>query len=331
MKSTITIYMNKVYLLLKSGLALKSNALPKVICLFILLLLVSACDNNQNMNTNENTNLETVIDDDVRRLSFGFRDKDGNHVDNGTLLDINTNEFNGSIYFKHEIPEERKYKLIILDNYQQTHFQADNRNETVSYFDFEMEPNSEIDINVNVPINKATQEISLLLIKMPEYQLQEFDLNRASVLEEVLAHRFPIKTNEKPLIEFTEPVYTFTGEPNDNLVASIEKNDLRVSVLEKAESTIYLSAGNIDSPENESIPYAIVAFKDWEQHDVLDGTKVLFTDVPYDTRHVYETNLPSVNEKQNFQYIAFPFPYHVEKENYFSQDVFGTFRILIEP
>lgn len=47
---------------------------------------------------------------------------------------------------------------------------------------------------------------------------------------------------------------------------------------------------------------------------VRDNTDVLYTTVPPETRHLFDFNLPDVERDNNFQLIAFPFPYEVNAD-----------------
>ncbi|MCD1162052.1 hypothetical protein LQF35_17115 [Peribacillus sp. N3] len=109
------------------------------------------------------------------------------------------------------------------------------------------------------------------------------------------------------------------------------------SSSDKIQDYIYARAKTFNGdgsfmPEmtNAEIRYAIIALKDWEQVAVRDNTDVLYTTVPPETRHLFDFNLPDVERENNFQLIAFPFPYEVNADNYESQQTFGSFRVVIQ-
>jgi hypothetical protein len=98
-------------------------------------------------------------------------------------------------------------------------------------------------------------------------------------------------------------------------------------MTEKEGKELKFSAGN---ETNAEIRYAIIALKDWEQVAVRENTDVLYTTVPPETRHLFDFKLPEVESEENFQLIAFPFPFEISPDNYESQQTFGSFRVVIQ-
>ena len=114
---------------------------------------------------------------------------------------------------------------------------------------------------------------------------------------------------------------------NENISITNSQEKLQSIMTEKEGKELKFSAGN---ETNDEIRYAIIALKDWEQVAVRDNTEVLYTNVPPETRHLFDFNLPDVERENNFQLIAFPFPYEVNADNYESQQTFGSFRVVIQ-
>lgn len=95
---------------------------------------------------------------------------------------------------------------------------------------------------------------------------------------------------------------------NENISITNSQEKLQSIMTEKEGKELKFSVGN---ETNTEIRYAIIALKDWEQVAVRDNTDVLYTTVPPETRHLFDFNLPDVERENNFQLIAFPFPYEV--------------------
>lgn len=106
-----------------------------------------------------------------------------------------------------------------------------------------------------------------------------------------------------------------------------KKEKLQTVFSEKEGETLTISNGNETKDE---IPYAIVAFKDWEQVEIFHNKNVAYTTVAPETRQTFTFTLPAVEQESNFQLVAFPFPYKVSENHYVSQQAYGSFRIVIE-
>lgn len=223
----------------------------------------------------------------------------------------------------------RKIRILLVDSDQDWIAVRDENESTKRYF-FEMGANSNRDIPVTVPIDEQTRELTFLIVKMPHDKLKEFDLVKADVLREVLSLRHPVaNVKSNVLVSTTEPDRVFYGEPNDFIIVSTEEEKLRALLISNENRQLFLSVRN--NEVNGELPYAIVAFKNWEQHEVVPGHEILYTQVPFNQRNVYKFNLPDVNEESNFQFLALPYPFQVKENNYISQETFGSFRVLIEP
>ncbi|MGW6253325.1 hypothetical protein ACWF7H_13930 [Peribacillus butanolivorans] len=194
-----------------------------------------------------------------------------------------------------------------------------------------MKPNSSINIKVSVPIRSDSSELTFVIVQKPEYKLKELDLIKAGILEQVLSMRFSINKadSEKNVknVKEVKPDAIVKDGLNENISITNSQEKLQSIMTEKEDKKLKFSAGN---ETNAEIGYAIIALKDWEQVAVKDNTDVLYTTVPPETRHLFDFKLPEVESEENFQLIAFPFPYEVSPDNYESQQTFGSFRVVIQ-
>ncbi|MEY8731962.1 hypothetical protein AB9M92_06750 [Peribacillus frigoritolerans] len=153
---------------------------------------------------------------------------------------------------------------------------------------------------------------------------------KAGILEQVLSMRYSINKadSEKDVkkVKEVKPDAIVKDGLNENISITNSQEKLQSIMTEKEGKKLKLSAGN---ETNDEIRYAIIALKDWEQVPVIENTEVLYTNVPPETRHLFDFNLPDVERENNFQLIAFPFPYEVNADNYESQQTFGSFRVVV--
>ncbi|MEF7658090.1 hypothetical protein [Bacillus thuringiensis] len=272
-------------------------------------------------------------DQQANTVSYGLKDKSGQHIDNGSEIVSENNNVNVTLSFMHNVDENRNYGLIVLEDYQQKNFKTEENTKEISNYAFQMKPNSSIDTKISLDVSPNAKELTFLIIKKPEYKLKDNDLNKAAILEEVLSMRYPVNSNHKEE-EKTKSIPVQPIQPKtvlkDNLYEPlfVTKNEEKLQAVfsENEGKELTVSNGN---ESKEEIDYAIVAFKDWEQIEILDNKKVAYTTVAPETRQIFNFKLPTVDQESNFQLVALPFPYKVSKDNYPSQQAFGSFRIVI--
>ncbi|MGZ9816223.1 hypothetical protein ACXM0N_09875 [Peribacillus simplex] len=268
---------------------------------------------------------------DYGSIGYGLENLKGKVIDEGSTLYSTDNEVSVVASVDNDIDEDRKYALLVFEDYKQVKFKVKNKEQDVNKYFFDMKPNSSININVSVPIRSDSSELTFVIVQKPEYKLKKLDLIKAGILEQVLSMRFSInkadsEKNVKKVKEVNPDAIVKDGL-NENISITNSQEKLQSIMTEKEDKKLKFSAGN---ETNDEIGYAIIALKDWEQVAVKDNTDVLYTTVPPDTRHLFDFKLPEVESEENFQLIAFPFPYGVSPDNYESQQTFGSFRVVIQ-
>ncbi|MFE4140432.1 hypothetical protein ACFX4I_00980 [Peribacillus sp. YIM B13472] len=268
---------------------------------------------------------------DYGSIGYGLENLKGKVIDEGSTLNSTDNEVSVVASVDNDIDEDRKYALLVFEDYNQVKFKVKNKEQDVNKYFFDMKPNSSINFNVSVPIRSDSSELTFVIVQKPEYKLKELDLNRAGILEQVLSMRYSINKadNGKDVkkIKEVKPDAIVKDGLNENISITNSQEKLQSIMTEKEDKKLKFSAGN---ETNAEIGYAIIALKDWEQVAVKDNTDVLYTTVPPETRHLFDFKLPEVESEENFQLIAFPFPYEVSSDNYESQQTFGSFRVVIQ-
>lgn len=283
---------------------------------------------NNSTTISQNSHSGDREEQQVNTIEYGLYSLDGKYIDNGSTVYPEDDEANVNISINHNLNERREYSLIVLEDFKQVSFKLKNKKEFIKYL-FTMNPNSSKDINVRIPIRPNTQELAILLIKKPSYKLKEMDLNKASVLEDVLSLRYPINNkNELDNLKEVKPDIVVKDGLNEEMFVTNDIHKLQSVMVGKEGEKLWFSTGNDTS---EPLKYAIIALKNWRQTKVIDNQNVIYTTVSEEERKLFSFTLPNVKKDSNFQLIAFPYPYHVSKDNYASQQAFGSFRTVIEP
>lgn len=285
---------------------------------------------NNSLNVTSNSseiNSNNVTRQTANTIGYGLKSIKGEHIDNGSSITPQNNIINVNVSIDHNLDEHREYSLIVLEDFKQVPFKIENKQRFVKYF-FTMAPNTSKYINVTLSVNSNAREVIFLLIKKPNYKLKDMDFNRAGILGEVLCMRYSLNQNKNiGNIKESVPDFIIKDGLNEYLFVTKNKDKLQSVFVETEGKELTLSAGN---DTEKPMRFAIVAFKDWEQIKIINNQDVIYTTVPLGERQLFNFNLPDVEKESNFQVIALPFPYEVSKENYISQQAFGSFRIVIQ-
>ncbi|AVR33066.1 MULTISPECIES: hypothetical protein [Bacillus cereus group] len=275
--------------------------------------------------------IENKREQQTNTISYGLKDNQGQHINNGSTITSEDNKINVTLSFVHTINENRKYGLIVLEDYEQKPFKIEDTTNEISHYFFDMKPNSSITTKISLRTSPNASELTFLIIKKPEYKLKDNNLNKAAILEVILSMRYSMhplqKENEKIKLSLINPDAILKDGLYEPVFVTNREENLQTVFFEKEGKQLILSNGN---ETNDEMTYAIVAFKDWKQVEIFNNRKVVYTKVAPETRQIFNFTLPSVDQESNLQLVAFPFPYKVSEEDYISQQAFSSFRIVIE-
>ncbi|MCC2494315.1 hypothetical protein LKM14_13135 [Bacillus cereus] len=275
--------------------------------------------------------IENKREQQTNTISYGLKDNQGQHINNGSTITSEDNKINVTLSFVHTINENRKYGLIVLEDYEQKPFKIEDTTNEISHYFFDMKPNSSITTKISLRTSPNASELTFLIIKKPEYKLKDNNLNKAAILEDILSMRYSMhplqKENEKIKLSLINPDAILKDGLYEPVFVTNREENLQTVFFEKEGKQLTLSNGN---ETNDEMTYAIVAFKDWKQVEIFNNRKVVYTKVAPETRQIFNFILPSVDQESNFQLVAFPFPFKVSEEDYVSQQAFSSFRIVIE-
>ncbi|MEE3961034.1 hypothetical protein [Bacillus thuringiensis] len=303
-----------------------------IICgvLFISLLTIYILFNTSIIQPHPSS-IENKREQQTNTISYGLKDNQGQHINNGSTITSEDNKINVTLSFVHTINENRKYGLIVLEDYEQKPFKIEDTTNEISHYFFDMKPNSSITTKISLHTSPNANELTFLIIKKPEYKLKDNNLNKAAILEDILSMRYSMhplqKENEKIKLSLIAPDAILKDGLYEPLFVTNREENLQTVFFEKEGKQLTLSNGN---ETNNEMTYAIVAFKDWKQVEIFNNRKVVYTKVAPETRQIFNFTLPSVDQESNFQLVAFPFPFKVSEEDYISQQAFSSFRIVIE-
>ncbi|WP_017729238.1 hypothetical protein [Halalkalibacterium ligniniphilum] len=238
------------------------------------------------------------------------------------------------INLNHNIPEAREYAILILEDYIQSDFSVEESEELINNYIFEADENSSNEISIKKNISPETRELSIIVIKKPNYVLKEFDLSKAVVLEDIFSSRHPIVQGKA-----LDTSNLYTQKPNiikedENplglLFLSSELNELKATLVSSKNEKLYLSVAN--NSHLEKIDYVLIGLKDWQQYEFINGEKVLYTGFLSEReRYLYEIITPNVVSDTNIQIIALPLPSYPNDQEPLSFQAIGTFRLAVEP
>lgn len=263
-------------------------------------------------------------------IGFGLTELDGTVIQNGSLLTPSNGQIKKVIGIQHNLNVDRRYGLLVLENYQQVPFKANGAQHT--FYEVDMKPNTSEQIEVTVPISADTKELAFLIVKKPEYHMTEHDVEKASILQEVMPLRFGVATGSEspaPLLAKQEPAERVRSGPNDYLFLSKTPDKLKILFQAPPQDSVTLSVGNISNLQEE---YAVIALRDWEQVPVFPGIDVFTVQVPPHERAIYPLTLPKAEQGgSNYQLISFPKPFQAAPTDYDSQTAHSTMRTLIAP
>lgn len=63
--------------------------------------------------------IENKREQQTNTISYGLKDNQGQHINNGSTITSEDNKINVTLSFVHTINENRKYGLIVLEDYEQ--------------------------------------------------------------------------------------------------------------------------------------------------------------------------------------------------------------------
>ncbi|PGB45827.1 hypothetical protein, partial [Bacillus wiedmannii] len=180
---------------------------------------------------------ENKREQQTNTISYGLKNTKGQHINNGSEITMENNKINVSLSFIHNVDEDRKYGLIVLEDYEQKPFKIEEAANEVSHYSFDMKPNSSITTRISLHTSPNASELTFLIIKKPEYKLKDNDLNKAVILEEILSMRYsinpPQEGSKKIKLTFINPDAILKDDLYEPLFVTNNEEKLQTVFSEK--------------------------------------------------------------------------------------------------
>lgn len=263
-------------------------------------------------------------------VSYGMYEPEGQLLDTLDIGVIKNNEINKVLSFSHYIDAERKYTLLLLANFKQIEFSADDHKLANSYT-FEMTKDQVITLPIKASLPKNVREIAFVIVPEAKYHLKDNDIDIATALQENFIMRYITKNASSYTIESEQmqlPTYKTDELTGEEIFMASGKISNKVLYTSKSQMPVYLQ---VDNTSEKKMNYALVAFSEHEQQK-LDGKHVMYVSVENEKTNVYKMKLPRVKEEKNFQVMAFPVPF--DNSSKFEEVNFrgySSIRTLIQP
>lgn len=304
----------------------------RVYFLGALLICVLALSYIYRANKKDDFNTEPHLQEGGE-VGLSISDQSGAFLYDEELLEISDGSATLTVWLEHTKAQAEEYGLIVLQNFIQTPFYKDGNN-IDHIFEFKAESYSENKLQIDVPINEETLELSVIIVRKPNEIIEDFQLETALQLEQVFVKRYIIKDqsnyNKEDLLTTAEPDKVIKDDVDLDLFISSQSVDLSSFSSINEDDNFYMHVGNNLSSE-ESIDYIIVGFKDWVQYSFIDNIESLYIpEIDSGERRVFELITPSVEKKENIQFIAFPYPYERWDDRFYTKAQ-GSFRIVAVP
>ncbi|MGE6631808.1 hypothetical protein [Bacillus sp. NPDC077027] len=275
-----------------------------------------------------NDEMMDVTGPGTETVSYGIYEPEGQLLDKLDIGVIKNNQINKVLSFSHYIDADRKYTLLLLANFKQIEFSADDQRPANSYT-FEMTKDQVITLPIKAILPKNVGEIAFVVVPEAKYHLKDNDIDIATGLQENFIMRYITKNASSYKIRSEQPPIYKTDElTGEEIFMASAKISNKVLYTSKSQMPVYLQ---IDNTSDVKMNYALVAFLEHEQQK-LDGKHVMYVSVEKEKTNVYKMKLPRVKEEKNFQVIAFPAPF--DNSSKFEQVNFrgySSIRTLIQP
>ncbi|WDV47181.1 hypothetical protein PV797_05620 [Clostridiaceae bacterium M8S5] len=267
--------------------------------------------------TNDNKNDRILTSG---QIAFGVYNNN-KIIDSGSYIE--NKELKHRFELAHNLSLPRKYLILVLIDYKQSKFMV--KDSICKGYEVELAEKDSLSVDIKIDIPDHAKELCYLVIKKPNYLQKDSDIHKSHILQEFMTLRYNLSTTEK--IFTTESNIKIISEgPVTNIYLSDNNANLKPVITSNEFNEKKLLVGN---HTNDLITYAVIGFLDWNQIAFADGDFIKFFEVPPNKKISYKVSIPQTNTDSVLQYMAFPFPYAVSRDNFFSTLGFGTYRMTI--
>lgn len=257
-------------------------------------------------------------------VEFGIKHKNGPIISTGKTIHPDSIEKGLILELGQDLNEPREYSILFFLDFQQT--QVEYSSEKLNYIYTELESNDLKKYPFKLEVPYGTKELSILIIKKPDFMVAKNDIERAIKSEDVLCLRYSIASN-------IEKNYKISSIQQNRIATNMitrvflskESDKFKICTTLDSEEDVYVSLGN---KTNEVANYAVIALKNWIQ-EPIEGENVHFFSVGKNEHINFVHKLPKTDEDINYQLVVFPNPFEVSDEDLSSTFAYATHRIHV--
>lgn len=173
------------------------------------------------------------------KIGIGMYGKNNKIIDNGSTLDAGEGAIQTKLSLSHFMNNERDYKLLVFNNFEQVSFEANGENRT--NYNFKAKENTENDIAILNEIDDETKEVDYLIIKEPNLLIEEFDLHLVLSMQQILSLRYNIENKQPLFSDSLSPLTTTNEGPIDDVFISDSESELNSLTSAKSGQSVYLT------------------------------------------------------------------------------------------
>ena len=297
----------------------KSIKLLTGIILLSILLVIIILVNTKSKNI-QNKNV----------ISYGISNSSNQIINTGDEIAkdlLFKNGFNFS--FNQDLMEKRNYKILCFLDYKIVDFIIDDKNYTS--YDFALSEKGNLKKNIKIAKEQDCKELSIAIIRMPYFMVEENDIARAIKTEDIISLRYNVESNNSSnqLIDSNSNINFKTIPINQDNIAFpyiyITKNinELTLITTSKEDNQFFLMLSNKEKTKTD---YAVIALLNWNQVNINDKM-VNFISVPSKSIIYSNLSFPKIEKDSNYQILVFPKPYNISKEDYDNLYIYGSHRV----
>lgn len=257
-------------------------------------------------------------------VEIGVRAKSGKIISTGKIISSEVIEEGLEFELSQDIYESREYLVLFFIDYEQVLVNIADEKKSGIYLELESNDSKKISFSLDVP--KNSNELSILIIKKPDFMVDKGDTKRAIKTEDILSLRYRIDSNSDKEYELSTIDH---NRIDKNIVTRVflskKVDELKLCTVLESEEEVYISLGN---KRDEVIEYAVIALQDWIQVPIED-MKVQYFSVGVNEHVNFKHRLPKTDKDINYQIVVFPNPYNLTDQDLSSTFTYATHRIHV--
>ncbi len=293
---------------------MKLKSSKYIFTLIFLMLLVIIGSNTKLLNSHKPSNV----------VEYGIRTTKGNIISTGKTIPPKLIEDGLILELSQDLQETRDYLVLFFIDYQQVFVESSS--EIVKQIRVELDPLDTEKIPFKIDLPSGSKELSILIIKKPNYMVEQGDVERAMKAEDVLSLRYCIDLNSEKEYQLSKLEHdVIDGNQITRVFLSNERNELKICTTLASGEETYITLGN---KKDTGVEYALIALKDWNQVPI-ENELVQYFFVDVNKYIIFKHILPKTKHEANYQLILFPYPFNVTEKDLSTTFTYTTHRIHI--